>query len=145
MNTNRRDRERGQALVEFALVLPILLILLLGILDFSRAVAAYNSVSNGARSGARVAIVNQDPAAIRDAVEAEAFGLSDVDVVFNENAEGVPACPVASGPCCPQIGCVIQVTVSTEYVPATPIFSQLVGSITVSSDSRLPIERVLAP
>ena len=145
MNDHRRDDRRGQALVEFALILPILLILLLGILDFSRAVAAYNSVSNGARSGARVAIVNQDMDAIRDAVESEAFGLSDVDVVFNENAEGVPACPVTSGPCCPQIGCVIQVTVSTEYVPATPIFSQLVGSITVSSDSRLPIERVLAP
>ena len=145
MNGLRHRRERGQALVEFALVLPILLILLLGILDFSRAVAAYNSVSNGARSGARVAIVNQDPVAIRAAVESEAFGLSDVDVVYDGNAEGVPACPVASGPCCPQIGCVVQVTVSTEYVPATPIFSQLVGSITVSSDSRLPIERVLAP
>jgi hypothetical protein len=140
-----RNGERGQALVEFALILPILLILLLGILDFGRAVAAYNSVSNGARSGARVAIVNQDLDAIRDAVEAEAFGLSDVDVAFEENAEGVPDCPVTSGPCCPQLGCVIQVTVSTEYVPATPIFSQLVGSITVSSDSRLPIERVLAP
>lgn len=145
MNRKRTQGERGQALVEFALVLPILLILLLGILDFSRAVAAYNSVSNGARSGARVAIVNQDPVAIRDAVESEAFGLSEVDVVFNENAEGIPACPVASGPCCPQIGCVIEVAVSTEYVPATPIFSQLVGSITVSSESRLPIERVLAP
>jgi len=137
------DRARpGQSLVEFALILPILLILLLGIVDFGRAVAAYNSVSNGARSGVRVAIVNQDYNAIVDAVEAEAFGLGDVNVTFNPNVEGIPACPVASGDCCPAIGCVVGVTVSTEYVPATPIFSQLVGSITVSSDSQMPIERV---
>jgi Flp pilus assembly protein TadG len=132
----------GQSLVEFALILPILLILLLGILDFGRAVAAYNSVSNGARSGVRVAIVNQDLPAIEAAVEYEAFGLSDVDVTFDPNVEGVPDCPVTSGPCCPQIGCVVGVTVATEYVPATPIFSQIVGSITVSSDSRMPIEKV---
>lgn len=133
--------ERGQSLVEFALVLPIFLILLLGILDFGRAISAYNSVSNGARSGARVAIVNQDIDAISAAVESEAFGLDSVDVQFNPNAEGVPSCP-ASGQCCPRIGCVVEVSVSTEYVPATPIFSQLVGSITVQSASQMPIERV---
>ena len=76
---------RGESLVEFALVLPILLILLLGILYFGRAVAAYNSVSNGARSGARVAIVNQDLDAIQNAVLSEAFGLSDVEVDFDPN------------------------------------------------------------
>ena len=136
-----RRHDRGQSLVEFALVLPILLILLLGILDFGRAVAAYNSVSNGARSGARVAIVDQDITAIEAAVESEAFGLPDVTVTYDPNAEGVPACP-AAGDCCPRIGCVIEVSVSTEYIPATPIFSQLVGSITVSSQSQMPIERV---
>ena len=138
----RRKRTRGQSLVEFALVLPILLILLLGILDFGRAIYAYNSVSNGARSGARVAIVNQDLGDITEAVEAEAFGLDDVDVAFDPNVETLPACPQSNAECCPSIGCVVEVAVSTEYVPATPIFSQLVGSITVSSESQMPIERV---
>jgi hypothetical protein len=128
---------RGQGLVEFALILPILLILLLGILDFGRAVAAYNSVSNGARTGARVAIVNQDLDAITDAVESEAFGLDSVEVVFDDNVEMEASCP--------QIDCIISVTVSTEYGPATPIFSNLVGSITVSSESRMPIEKVSTP
>ena len=132
--SNRPDRTRGQSLVEFALVLPILLILMLGILDFGRAIFAYNSVSNGARSGARVAIVNQDLDDITAAVEAEAYGLDGVDVTFDPNVEASPDCP--------SIGCVIEVAVSTEYIPATPIFSQLVGSITVSSESQMPIERV---
>jgi Flp pilus assembly protein TadG len=130
----RSPGARGQSLVEFALVLPILLILLLGILDFGRAVAAYNGVSNAARTGVRVAIVNQDETAIEDAVAAETIAFGDADVTFNDNAEGDPDCP--------EIGCVVAVTVSTEYIPATPIFSQLVGSITVSSESRMPIERV---
>ena len=138
----RRDRTRGQSLVEFALVLPILLILMLGILDFGRAIFAYNSVSNGARSGARVAIVNQDLGDITAAVEAEAYGLDGVEVEFDDNVEGLPDCPQTNVECCPAIGCVIEVSVSTEYLPATPIFSQLVGSITVSSESQMPIERV---
>jgi hypothetical protein len=128
-----RNRARGQSLVEFALILPILLILLLGILDFGRAISAYNSVSNGARSGARVAIVNQDFDAIEAAVQSEAFGLGEVEVEYNGNV-------IPTQTDCPRIGCVVEVKVSTEYVPATPIFGTLVGSITVSSTSRMPIE-----
>ena len=130
----------GQNLVEFALVLPILLILMLGILDFGRAVAAYNSVSNGARSGARVAIVNQDFDDIEAAVLSEAISLGEVVVEFDSDVEDKPVCPAED--CCPQIGCIIEVRVSSDYVPATPIFSNLVGSITVSSASRLPMEHV---
>ena len=86
--------------------------------------------------------MNQDLDDITEAVEAEAAGIDDVDVAFDANVESVPACPQANVECCPSIGCVVEVAVSTEYVPATPIFSQLVGSITVSSESQMPIERV---
>jgi hypothetical protein len=86
--------------------------------------------------------VNQDIADITAAVEEEAFGLDGVVVNFDPNVEGVPPCPETNVDCCPSIGCVIEVAVSTEYIPATPIFSQLVGSITVSSASQMPIERV---
>ena len=47
----RRD-ERGQALVEFALVLPIFILLLVAIFDLGRAVFAYNTLTNAAREGA---------------------------------------------------------------------------------------------
>lgn len=56
----RRD-ERGQALVEFALVLPILLALIIGILDFGRALDYYNQVTQLAGQGARAAAVNRNP------------------------------------------------------------------------------------
>ncbi len=48
----RRRRERGQSVVEFALVLPLLLVVLLAILDFSRIYATMTSVESAAREAA---------------------------------------------------------------------------------------------
>ena len=57
---NRR-RQRGQSLVEFALVFPIFAILLFGIIDLGRYVYTANALSNGAREGARAASVGVRP------------------------------------------------------------------------------------
>jgi Flp pilus assembly protein TadG len=53
-------RPRGQALVEFALVLPMFLTLMLAIFDIGRVIWARNSLENAAREGARYAIVHGD-------------------------------------------------------------------------------------
>ena len=55
----RRRRQRGQGLTEFALVIPIFLLLVVALFDLGRAVFAYNTLTNAAREGARIAIVNQ--------------------------------------------------------------------------------------
>jgi hypothetical protein len=55
---SRRRGSSGQALVEFALIIPIFLVLLLGIFDFGRVVWASNSLAHAAREGARFAIVH---------------------------------------------------------------------------------------
>jgi Flp pilus assembly protein TadG len=55
---SRRPGSSGQALVEFALVVPIFLALLMGIVDFGRVVWASNSLASAAREGARFAIVH---------------------------------------------------------------------------------------
>jgi TadE-like protein len=58
--------ERGQATLEFALVIVFLLAIVFGIVDFSRLFFAYATMSNGVREGARYGIVNpgQDAAII---------------------------------------------------------------------------------
>jgi Flp pilus assembly protein TadG len=56
----RRD-ESGVALVEFALVLPLLLVLLLGILDFGTAFNYWIDETHLANEGARWAVVNKNP------------------------------------------------------------------------------------
>ena len=48
-----KRRERGQSLVETAVVLPILLLLVVAIVDFGRAFDAYIILTNAAREGAR--------------------------------------------------------------------------------------------
>ncbi len=54
--TSRRDR-RGQGLVEFALVLPVFLLILLAIFDSGKGVYSYNTLAQAAREGARLAAV----------------------------------------------------------------------------------------
>jgi Flp pilus assembly protein TadG len=56
-----RDPEGGAALVEFALVLPLLLVLLLGMLDFGKAFNYWIDQTHLANEGARWAAVNKNP------------------------------------------------------------------------------------
>lgn len=57
----------GQEIVEYALILPILLALLLGIMDLGLAVFNYNTLSNAAREAARTGIVTRNELSIRTA------------------------------------------------------------------------------
>jgi Flp pilus assembly protein TadG len=57
----RQPDERGVALVEFALVLPLLLLLLFGMLDFGRAFNYWLDSTHLANEGARWAVVNHNP------------------------------------------------------------------------------------
>ena len=52
-----RTRERGQSLVEFALIVPIFIILVFGIIDFGMGLRAYITVTQATREGARYAAV----------------------------------------------------------------------------------------
>lgn len=53
-----RTRSRGQGLVEFALVLPVFMVILIGMVDLGRAIWANNAVANAAREAARFASVH---------------------------------------------------------------------------------------
>ena len=81
-----RDARRGQALVEFALIFPVLMIMLIGIFDAGRLVFAYNDITNAARSGARVAIVNQAAGA-----DETSFDLSCDGAVCHMGGGGLPS------------------------------------------------------
>ena len=138
-----KGQPRGQTLVEFALVLPIFILLLVGILDFGRAIYAYNTISNASREAVRVGIVDQNA----NTVEAKAIGRAaslgltpaDVDVTFRQPNGSATVCiaPIA-------IACDVEVVVRYRYVAATPIIGNLVGVLTMSSTSRQPVERSYA-
>ena len=70
-------RDRGQDLVEFALLLPLLLLFILGIVEFGVAVFAYNTVANAAREGARVGVIRSaSEADVEQAVIERTGGLN---------------------------------------------------------------------
>jgi Flp pilus assembly protein TadG len=54
----RRDSSRGQGLVEFAIVLPVLMLLLVGFFDLGRVILAHDALSHAAREAVRYAIVH---------------------------------------------------------------------------------------
>ncbi len=55
-----KRNEKGQSLVEFALVLPVLALLILGIIDFGMLFHSYVTVNTAAREGARQGIVQKN-------------------------------------------------------------------------------------
>ncbi len=63
-----RRGEKGQDIVEFALILPILLLLIMGIVDFGRAYNTWMMVTHGAREGARYAAVGYSNSEIEDRI-----------------------------------------------------------------------------
>jgi Flp pilus assembly protein TadG len=85
---NRLRRQNGQAMVEFALILPILMMVLWGAIDFGRAFWTYQQVSAAASEGARRAAVSRADAnrdntvitATRDAAPNLNADEMDVDV-----------------------------------------------------------------
>ena len=63
-------RERGAAAVEFALVLPVLLLLLVGTIDFGWALVINGNIASAARAGAREMALSKDATAARGAAVA---------------------------------------------------------------------------
>lgn len=145
-----RDDRRGQALVEFALILPILVLLLVGVLDFGRAIYAYNTVNNAARQGARLAIVDQTVTHIQERAASEAtnLGIDPGDVMVDFRDLSTPDDP---GSCDGAVAgddnnlgsivfCVAVVTVPYDYTAATPLIGNLVGTLTLEGESQFKVD-----
>ncbi len=73
--------QAGQALVEFALVVPMLLVILSGIIDFSWAFHDYITTTNAVREGARVGVTGASLTIIQSKVADKSSGLLTTDMV----------------------------------------------------------------
>jgi Flp pilus assembly protein TadG len=85
----RLRNERGTALLEAAITIPILLLIAVGIFEFGRAYQTWQVLTNAAREGARIAVLPNPPegaaeARVRQYMEDGAlpnFGSATVDIV----------------------------------------------------------------
>lgn len=87
--------ERGSAAVEFALVLPLVLVLVLGMVQVGIFARDRLLVEAAARAGARTAAVVDDPAAVRAAALAAAPALRDEDLALEVARAGGRGDPVS--------------------------------------------------
>lgn len=120
---SKRDRkEDGQAMVEFALILPIFLLILCGIIDFGWLFYNQLSLNNACREGARYAVVNTAEDANTQAI-INHIENSTTTVFAND---GVDIEIIYTAPNDPTSGD-IKVTLEAEISFFTPVLSTVMG------------------
>lgn len=93
-----RRRTRGQSLVEFAVVLPIFLLILCGIFDFGFALYSRMSVINAAREGARAASVAPDHTTIASTATSRAVAAAASSGLTIKNSDVSVSCVATASP-----------------------------------------------
>jgi len=93
---DRLNDQRGATAVEFAFILPLLIMLVLGIAEFGRAFQVQGTLSAAAREGVRTMALQNDPAAARTAVRNAAASL-DPGVTDAQIAITPASCPEVDG------------------------------------------------
>ena len=138
--TRRRDGERGQGLIEFALVVPVFALLLFGLIDLGRLVYANNAVSQAAREGTRWGMVQQR--------SATASGRATVATATRNRITAVPSPTITVT--CERNGVVnpicrpndtLVVRVESNLSMLTPVIAQLVGPVKVSAISKARVNQ----
>ncbi|MFC7063859.1 TadE/TadG family type IV pilus assembly protein [Halobacillus seohaensis] len=121
--------QKGQALVELALVLPILLMLIFGIVDFGRIFHAYLTLDHAGREAARTASVGAEDSEIYATVTNSTVGLND----SNLNTKLSPSGERESGS-------EISVTLTYDIGFLTPVIQSLSSPITLKDTTVMRVE-----
>jgi Flp pilus assembly protein TadG len=127
----RGDRTRGQSMVEFTLILPVLMLMIFGIYQFGQTYSDYIQVTNAARTGGRKALVSRsDVNGVADAVAA-AKGATWWLNTSQINVTVTPAQPWVTGQ---------TVTVTVTYPYAISLLGFVAGSGTLTSSTTVRVE-----
>lgn len=133
--------ERGAAAVEFALVVPVLFLLVFGMIDFGWAINRYTVLNNATREGVRLASLgatsSEITASVTDALTGTGIDPATVDVDISCLTPASTACgswanQAAGGTA------IITVSYSAEWL--TPVGSAFGDTLEISKTSRMRIE-----
>lgn len=123
--------ERGQAMVETAIVLPVVILLVFAVLDAGRIFSAWIVVTNGAREGARAASARDNQANI----------LARIDIAMAGVDNYVPTITTADGNIPGPSGTPVTVSVDSDITLVTPLMAQFFGAlVTVTGSATMQLE-----
>jgi len=147
-----KKKENAQGMVEFALILPVLLLVMFGIIEIGRLLVIYSSVGTASREGARYAsavgvsgnsvLYYMDCAGIRASAQRMGIlvGMQDSDILisYDEGPNPDPSLnPVVISSTCPptndfdvELGDRVVVEVSAQYQPLMPLVNMPAFPIT---------------
>jgi Flp pilus assembly protein TadG len=123
--------QKGQALVEFAVILPLLLLLIMGIIEFGLMLNSYLTVRNVSREGARAGIVGSTNAEIENTIISTSPNLEESKLTINITpTEGSR-----------KSGDTLTVQLTYKYELIVPIISSLLGNeIDLKAQTSMRIE-----
>jgi Flp pilus assembly protein TadG len=121
-----RRSDAGQAIIELALVLPLLMLVMMGIIDFAFMLQQYQVVTNAAREGARIgALPEYSPADVQGRVTSylNAGGLHRTPTTNSVTFDDVP---IVAGGATTVSAVIVTVAYPHDFLWLNPI-AQLVG------------------
>jgi hypothetical protein len=140
---------RGQGLVEFALVIPIVLLLMVVFIDLGRAIYMQSALSNAVREGARYAIVHKETGSyvndIKGIVRHYSVALNPSAITFTPDPHRADCLGIVVGagetpPLC------IFIKATYLYDPITPGLKSLVGgTIPLQVETQMQIAPIGLP
>lgn len=146
MSTSRLRGERGQGIIEFAVIFPIFVLLIFVVVDGALVMGRYNNINHAANEGARLLAVSDDAAGVTDArnqVKNQVHGLLNSagdcgsgppEICFQwvDGPAGEPA---------GQVGSAVKVTLKYNYSLITPLANKISGGITIEQCAVMRLER----
>ena len=153
----RRHRTHGQALVEFALVLPMFAMVLFGIIDLGRYVYSLNSMNEAAREAARAGSVALRPAqcnaltrtvcvqtVLKSRLTGVPIALGNVQVYCQRKSGGVLPDQTAEPPIDNCSGTwrsddLMRVRVTQNFTLVTPLIAQFIGNVQMRGEAQVSV------
>jgi len=137
---DHRRRSRGQSLVEFSLLLPVLLLLVLGGIDFGRVFLGWVSLNNTARIAANYAASNAQQMAAGNSAALAAYNDLVQQDAITTNCEPPDPIPAPTFTPSAELGGSARVELTCSFDLLTPVISAVLGNqVTVGASADFPV------
>lgn len=128
------NKKKGQALVEFAIILPILIFILAGIIEFGMMLNSYLTIQNASREGARYGIMGANDSEIIQIVRDTSPNLDQTKLIIE----------ITPGQSSRKSGDTIKVKVIYNYKLIVPIISNILGnSIKLNAQTSMSFKNIV--